>query len=116
MQPGQELADRLLVNGQGLPWIPESLTRSFNEVRNAANGGAGIAQPAIPERTKHLHDCRGTFVTKLCRASAGGAKLIDGEIADIVGWSPENVGRIRRTYVDDAAVVVALSKRINRAL
>jgi hypothetical protein len=47
----------------------------------------------------------------LCRAG-----LTDEEIANITAWSPGNVARIRRTYVDDAAVVVALSRRINAAL
>jgi hypothetical protein len=50
-------------------------------------------------------------VTALCRAG-----LTDDEIANIVAWSPQNVAEIRRTYVDDAAVVVALSRRINASL
>jgi hypothetical protein len=55
-----------------------------------------------------LHDIfRGTFVTRLCRAG-----ITDQEIADIVAWSPQNVSRVRRMYIDDAAVVVALSERI----
>jgi hypothetical protein len=50
-------------------------------------------------------------VTKLCRTD-----LTDEEIARIVAWSPQNVGRIRREYVEDAAVVVSLSERISRSL
>ena len=108
-------ADTLLVNSKGLPWTPASLTQAFNEVRDNANGGAGIVQRGdpklgLPDRKKHLHDARGTFVTRLCRAG-----LTDDQIADIVAWSPANVSRIRRTYVDDAAVIVALADRINRA-
>lgn len=115
-RPRQPGVNTLLVNSKGLPWTPGSLTQAFNEVRDAANGRAGIVQPAIPEldvppRNKHLHDCRGTFVTKLCRTD-----LTNEEIARTVAWSPENVERIRRTYVDDAAIVVALSERISRAL
>lgn len=108
-KPGVET---LLVNSLGEPWTPGSLTQAFNEVRDHA----GIIDPGdpelgIPPRKKHLHDCRGTFVTKLCRA-----RLTDEEIGKVVAWAPENVANIRRTYVDDAAVVVALSERINRAL
>jgi hypothetical protein len=69
------------------------------------------AQGDEADRPKHLHDLRGTFVTALCRAG-----LTDDEIANIVAWSPQNVAEIRRTYVDDAAVVVALSRRINASL
>ena len=77
-----------------------------NGLREARGGAWGI-----PDRAKHLHDTRGTFITRLCRTD-----LTDVEIANIVAWSPENVARVRRIYVDDAAVVVALSERINRAM
>lgn len=104
--------DTVLVNSLGRPWTPASFGQAFHEVRDRA----GIVHPGSAEfrtadRPKHLHDCRGTFVTKLCRCG-----LTDREIADIVAWSPENVATIRRAYVDDAAVVVALSERIRRAL
>ena len=107
--------DTLLVNSKGQPWTPASLTQAFNQVRDHANGGRGIMEPGnpklcIPDRAKHLHDCRGTFVTRLCRTD-----LTNDEIARIVAWSPENVERIRRLYVDEAAFVVALADRINRA-
>lgn len=102
----------LLVNSHGRPWPAASLTQAVNQIRDHAK----IVQPANPdlgepERKKHLHDCRGTYVTHLCRAG-----LTDEEIANIVAWSKENVARIRRTYVDDATVVVALSERIKRAV
>jgi hypothetical protein len=40
--------------------------------------------------------------------------LIDEEIADIMGWSPDEVRRIRTIYVDDQARNVALGRRIAR--
>ena len=64
-----------------------------------------------PDRAKHLHDLRGTFVTHLCKAG-----LTDSQIAEVVAWSPQNVADIRRTYVDDAAVVVAIGKRLFAAM
>lgn len=101
-----------LVNSFGRPWTPASLTQAFNQVRDFAGIiHKGHSELGEEDRKKHLHDCRGTFVTKLCRAG-----LTDDEIARIVAWSSQNVARIRRTYVDDAATVVALSERINRAL
>ena len=104
--------ETLLVNSFGRPWCPDSFGALFRRVRDHA----GIVQPADPargepERAKHLHDLRGTFVTTLCRAG-----LTDDEIANVVAWSPQNVAEIRRTYVDDAATIVALSRRINAAL
>ncbi|MGZ8286655.1 MAG: hypothetical protein ACXW27_08640 [Allosphingosinicella sp.] len=120
-RPRNAGVETVLVTRSGEAWTPDAFTQAFNRVRNAANGGAGIVHRGNAgldeaDRAKHLHDCRGTFVTRLCRASAAGARLTDREIADIAAWSPENVGRIRQTYVDDAAVVVALSERISRAL
>lgn len=108
-KPGVET---LLVNSMGRPWTGPSLTQAVNQIRDAAK----IVQPAdqsagTPERKKHLHDCRGTYVTHLCRAG-----LTNEEIANIAAWSVDSVERIRRTYVDDAAVVVALSERIRKAL
>jgi hypothetical protein len=41
--------------------------------------------------------------------------LAGGEIADLMGWEAKNVGAIRKRYVDDAAVVVALGRRIAKA-
>lgn len=103
----------VLVTSTGRPWgSPASFTQAFGEVRDLA----GIVEPGVArlgtvDRAKHLHDLRGTFVTRLCRAG-----LTDQEIGNIVAWAPENVAQIRRTYVDDAAIVVALSERIRRAV
>lgn len=102
----------LLVNSKGQPWQPGSLTQAINEIRDHA----GIVEPAnaalgLPERAKHLHDCRGTFVTHLCKQ-----QLTNEEIARVVAWSPQNVDAIRRRYVDEAAVVVALGRKISGAL
>lgn len=97
----------LLVNSFGRAWTPGSLTQAFNSIRDKA--AIAHAEPGQEPRAKHLHDCRGTFVTKLCRCH-----LTDREIADIVAWSPENVSRIRRVYVDDTAVVVAIAERMKR--
>jgi integrase len=110
--PRKPGVNTLLVNSMGRPWTGGSLTQAVNQVRDEAK----IVQPAdtaagTPERKKHLHDCRGTYVTHLCRAG-----LTNEEIANIAAWSVDSVDRIRRTYVDDAAVVVALSERIRKAL
>jgi hypothetical protein len=108
-QPG---VNNVLINSFGRAWgSPVSLGDRFHVVRDHAKimetGNAGLG---TPDRPKHLHDLRGTFVTRLCRA-----QLSDEEIASIVAWSPQNVAEIRRRYVDDAAVVVAIGQRLSKA-
>lgn len=91
----QEGVGTLLVTSFGKPWSRAGLTGSFNAVRDAIGFD------------KHLHDARGTFVTELCVAG-----LTDEQIAGIVGWSPTHVAEIRRLYVDQARVVVAIGERL----
>ena len=40
------------------------------------------------------------------------ARLSDREIADLVSWSEPQVAEIRKRYVDDSAIVVALTRRL----
>ena len=63
-------------------------------------------------RRKHLQDVRGIFATRLMTTT----DLGNEEIASIMGWSPAEVERIRRIYVDDAARNVALGRRIARGV
>ena len=60
------------------------------------------------ERKKHLHDVGGTFCTLLLAE----CELTDEQAGTIMAWSKERVSRIRRVYVDDARVVVAIGERI----
>jgi hypothetical protein len=53
-------------------------------------------------------DVRGSFATRLMTK----AVLNDEEIASIMGWSPDEVKRIRMIYVDDGARSVAIGRRI----
>jgi integrase len=83
------------------------LWRQLNRIRDLAN--IVHLDPETGEaRKEHLHDVRGTFATRLILAG-----LTDEEAADTMGWSPEQVATIRRVYVDQARVVVALGERIN---
>jgi hypothetical protein len=107
-RPRARGVDTLLVNSHGRTWSADALGKRFGEV--ARHAGIVHREVGEPDRAKHLHDVRGTFVTHLCRAG-----LTDDEIANIVAWSPQNVARIRRVYVDDAAVVVALGRRLKAA-
>jgi integrase len=107
-RPRQPGVDEVLVNSRGLPWTGDGFGGSFNRVRDHA-GIVHVDQESGEEKRKHLHDVRGTFVTKLITST----DLTDREIATLMAWSPERVGTIRRVYVDDAAVVVALGQRIS---
>lgn len=100
---------RVLVDGRGRPWVPNSLSRAVAKVRDAAE--VIHVDPETGERRElHLHDARGTFATRLMTTS----DLTDQQLAQIMGWSPENVARIRNVYVDQSAQLVALRDRIGR--
>lgn len=103
-KPGVET---VLVNSFGEPWSKDGFTGSFNRIRDHA--GIAHIDPETGQRLKkHLHDVRGTFCTRLLTET----DISDREVAEVMGWSPERVGTIRRIYVDQRDVVVALGERI----
>lgn len=81
---------------------------------SAGNVHVEGSEPGHPPvlRRKHLHDIRGTFATRLMTMT----DLTDEEIAGIMGWSPDEVKRIRAIYVDDTARTMAIGHRIARGL
>lgn len=109
--------DTVLVGARGHPVAPRTLTAEFIACRNRANGGRGIVHPPEVEgeksKAKTLHDLRGTFATRLMTLPGGG--LTDDQISSIMGWSARDVAAIRRRYVDEAAIVVAIAQRIKAA-
>lgn len=108
----QKSVETLLVNSFGRSWSADGFGGSFNRIRDAAGIVHTDAETGAT-KAKHLHDLRGTFATKLIVHGAG---LTDQEVADIMGWSPQQVAAIRRVYVDQARVIVALGRRIHGAL
>lgn len=118
-RPRREGVETVLVNMHGKSWSPtgDGLNSSFDDARAKANGGKGIfhleIDPVTGEETKlakRLHDMRGSFATRLMTHPT--ARLTDREIADLMGWSEAQVSEIRRRYVDDSAIVVALGRRL----
>lgn len=101
-----EGVETVLVNSFGYSWTGDGYGGSFNRVRDAAEI-VHIDEETGEARRKHLHDLRGTFCTKLILAG-----LTDEEAADVMGWSREQVADIRRVYVDQSRVVVAIGERI----
>ena len=108
----EEGVQSILVNSYGRPWTADGFGGSFNRIRDAA-GIAHVDEETGVMKKKHLHDVRGTFATKLI---AQPASLSDQQVADMMAWSPQQVADIRRVYVDQARVVVAIGERIRRAL
>lgn len=96
----------LLVNSRGREWTGDGFGGSFNLIRDAAKI-VHIDSETGQRRKKHLHDVRGTFATRLILAG-----LTDQEVAEVMGWATERVANIRRVYVDQARVVVAIGQRI----
>jgi hypothetical protein len=69
--------------------------------------------PVIKEgrRTqKRLHDLRGAFTTRIMTHPK--AILSNKEVASTMGGSAEQVGQIRKRYVDDRAIVVSITRRL----
>ena len=97
--------------GDCLPGCPTGAI-TFEEREAPAYDEAAVQEnkkkKELQEKMKHLHDVRGTFCTLLLTE----CDLTDKEAADILAWSPERVGNIRKVYVDHAQVVVALGERI----
>lgn len=112
-RPRRAGVETVLVNSLGKSWTDASFGGSFGRIRDAA-GIVHMAEEMVDgrlvevPRPKHLHDVRGTFCTMLLTEW----ELTDDEAAGIMGWSPGRVAHIRRVYVDDARVVVALGARI----
>jgi integrase len=92
----------VLLSAKGKPWPSSDM---LGKVVGVAVKSCGIVHD--DGRKKHLHDCRGTFATEMMQAG-----LTDREIAPLLGWEETRVGNVRRIYVDDARVVVALAERI----
>ena len=100
----------VLVNSFGKPWSGDGFGGSFGRVRDHA-GIVHIDTDTGQARPKHFHDIRGTFCTKLILAG-----LSDQDAAEIMAWSPEQVAGIRRCYVDQRHVVVAIGERLRGGL
>ena len=64
----------------------------------------------ILDRAQHSDDQRSAFTTKQIARRGNG--LSDREIAVIAGWSERDVSAIRKRYVDEAAIDVAIGRRI----
>lgn len=106
-RPRQAGVDNILVDDSGKPWHPDRLTRAFAMVRDAL-GIFHVDEETGQIRKKHLHDLRGTFVTKLIVET----DLGNEDIARVMGWSPLEVETIRLVYVDQDAYAASLGNRI----
>ncbi len=105
--------DTVAVTALGQSWNLDTLSKEVTRLAKTAGVvHVDTSKPGQPPRIrrKHLHDFRGTFVTRLMTTT----DLTDEQIADIMGWSPTDIRRIRTIYVDDYARSVALGRRIKR--
>ena len=105
-----EGVNTVLVNSFGRSWTGDGFGTSFNRVRDAAQIFHVDAETSVSAK-KHVHDLRGTFCTKLIQAG-----LTDSETASIMAWSPQQVAGIRRSYVDQRHVIVAIGERLKGSL
>lgn len=91
-------AAHVLLSTRGNPWSGDGLENRVIKAKREA----GLAE-------LHLHDARGTFITRLAKAG-----LKASEIASIVGWKTARVERLLTTYVDNDSVILHLAERLNR--
>ena len=85
----------VLSNTRGRAWTANGAEHQIIETKARAN------------IDKHLHDCRGTFATRLRLDGA-----TTSEIADILGWEEGRVERLLSIYVDADTVVRTFAERI----
>lgn len=88
----------VLTNTRAKPWTEDGLETQV--IKTKAEAGID----------KHLHDCRGTFATRL-RIDG---KLTAPEIADVMAWEEDRVQRLLETYIDRDATVRSIAERLNR--
>lgn len=109
------LTARAEAKGRPLPPNLTDLTPVLTNTRGRAWSVSGLEHQVIdtkakakPPIAKHLHDARGTFVTKLRHAG-----LKASEIADIVAWREQRVERLLATYVDLDTIVKSIADRLH---
>lgn len=88
-------ATTVLSNTRGRPWTTNGAEHQIVDTKKKA----GV--------DKHLHDCRGSFATRLRLDGA-----TTSEIADILGWEEHRVERLLALYVDSDRVVRSFAERI----
>lgn len=91
---------RVLTNSDGVPW------RGFGSSWNKAMIDSGLT-----EKKLHFHDARGTAVTKLYTR----ANFSNREIAEIVGWSEEDVDDMINRYVKRDEILRDRIRRLDEA-
>ena len=116
-RPRKERVETVLINSFGKPWTGDGPNPSFHDARRRANGGGGIwhverdlVSGEETPKQEWLQDLRGTFATPIMAYPS--ASLTNREVADIMGWSPEQVHQIGKRYVDDSAIVVSITRRL----
>lgn len=87
----------VLLNSRGRQWSTDGLENRVIKAKSEA----GLAE-------LHLHDARGTFITRLAK---GGLKA--SQIAGIVGWKEARVERLLTAYVDQERVILHLAKKLS---
>ncbi|QIG69952.1 integrase protein [Rhizobium phage RHph_Y48] len=92
----------VLTSSHGTPWTENGLASSFH----TAKKGAGLNQKDL-----HWHDLRGTAATKFYTAG-----LSERVIAEIMGWSEDEVKGIIRRYVDRSAATRAVIEQMNASV
>lgn len=90
-------AMQIVMGDKGRPLSPSGLSTAVDRAKRKA----GV--------DKRWHDLRGNAATALCIAG-----LDDREVAEIVGWTEDDVAKIRRKYVSRERIIQAAIHRLDR--
>lgn len=94
----------VLFNSRGRPWTPDGLSTSFYRHRDKVLSGDD--KPII-------HHLRKTAVTKMVILQNKYPDLItDKVLTDMFAWTDESLPTMKRIYVDDGAVIEAMTRRV----
>jgi integrase len=94
-------ATTILTNSKTCPWKQNGFGTAFSRAKIKAG---------MHDADLHFHDLRGTAATKFYLAD-----LSKREIAEILGWSEDQVDRIIRRYVGRSAAIKALIRRLDKS-
>jgi integrase len=96
-----KVSTTVLTSARRKPWTPDGLSTAIQRTKDAAGWG---------DKDIHFHDLRGTAVTRFYTAD-----LPIRVIAEVMGWSEEQVEKIVRRYVSRSAATRAVIAKLNQS-
>ncbi len=97
-------ATTILVRSNGRPWSSEAYGKAFDRHRSKIGLGPNDNGPTI-------HDLRKTAATHMVILQNQYTEITDQVLIDLFGWTDRTLSKMKRIYVDDSAVIAAITGR-----